>query len=315
MRNEIEIIVEKGNVDVEVDKTVIQPMLQEKETTPTKQEQTITADSGYNGLSKVKVNPIPNEYIIPDGTIEITENGSSNVSEYATASVNVTPTLQEKSTTPTTSQQNITYDNNYDGLSNVVVNAIPSEYVIPSGTINITQNGTTNVSGYANANVNVSGGADLADYFTMTIQNGTSNSAGALQSIKSIPEGTKLAPAITSLAFAFRSCNALESVPIIDTSKVTTMGSMFYGCGSLKNVPCFDTSQVVSLANAFKNCYNLTNASLDNILKMCINATGTYTQTKTLVALGLDSNYYPASTIESLSNYQDFIDAGWTIGY
>ena len=41
--------------------------MQEKEAIPTKEQQEIVPDKNYDGLSKVTVNPIPDEYIIPSG--------------------------------------------------------------------------------------------------------------------------------------------------------------------------------------------------------------------------------------------------------
>lgn len=77
----------------------------------------------------------------------------------ATADGNVQPTLQAKTATPSTSTQEIEADQNYDGLSKVTVNPIPSQYIIPTGTKNITQNGTgIDVTSYAAVDVAVQGG-------------------------------------------------------------------------------------------------------------------------------------------------------------
>lgn len=106
------------------------PNLQEKSATPTTSVQTITPDSGYDGLSQVTVNAIPSNYIEPTGNKEITANGTGiDVAAYATVSVNVPSeevSLQEKSVTPSTSTQTITPDSGYDGLSQVTVAAIPT---------------------------------------------------------------------------------------------------------------------------------------------------------------------------------------------
>lgn len=67
--------------------------LQTKTATPTKSTQSITPSSGYDGLSKVTVNPIPADYIVPSGTASITENGTHNVTEYSGIDVDVQPDL------------------------------------------------------------------------------------------------------------------------------------------------------------------------------------------------------------------------------
>lgn len=119
---------------------------------------------------------------------------------------------------------------------------------------------------------------------------------------------------VTNLEGAFYNCILFETLPQINTQNVTSMYSMFYGCSSLKNIPLLNTSKLTDMRNIFTNCPFLTDTSLDNILQMCANATA-YTRQKTLVSIGFSSSYYSASKIQALPHYQDFVNAGWTIGY
>ena len=74
----------------------------------------------HSGGGTVEV--IPEGYIKPEGTKNITENGTTDVTEVASVNVNV---------------------------------PVPEGYVKPEGTKNITENGTSDVKNYENVNVQV----------------------------------------------------------------------------------------------------------------------------------------------------------------
>ena len=75
--------------------------------------------------------------------------------KYCPEDINVIPQLKPLTVTPTKSAQNIAAPDGKVGYSSVTVEKIPDDYIIPSGTLQITSNGTYNVSGKANAMVNV----------------------------------------------------------------------------------------------------------------------------------------------------------------
>lgn len=136
--------------------------LQSKTVTPTKQQQSITPDSGYYGLSDVTVNAIPQAYqdvssvtaTAPDvlsGKVFVTAAGAVTTGTMANnGAVNKTLTAQEqsytipkgyhsgtgsvsispesKTATPTKSQQTISPTSG-KVLTSVIVEAIPAQYV------------------------------------------------------------------------------------------------------------------------------------------------------------------------------------------
>ena len=116
----------------------------------------------------------------------------------------------------------------------------------------------------------------------------------------------------TNVGYMFADCTNLQSVPLFDTNNVTDIGSMFNGCTNLQSVPLLDTSSVTNMSYMFKNCTNLSDDSLNNILMMCVNSKVS-SNYKTLSSISLSEEQ--AQKCTTLSNYQAFLDAGWTTGY
>lgn len=118
----------------------------------------------------------------------------------------------------------------------------------------------------------------------------------------------------TNISQAFSYSN-MQSMALIDTSKVIAFTQAFSNCYYLKDVPVLSFASVTAgnyLYGIFQNCSSLSNASLNNIMASCISATN-ISGTKTLRNLGLTSAQ--CTTCQGLSNYQAFLDAGWTTGY
>ena len=199
---------------------------------------------------------------------------------------------------------------------------------VPSGTINITENGEYDVTNYTKADVNI-----VSEYNAKILTTGV-NKQSAYRLITELPiidtsnmtiftnffayfYNLKEIPLVdtskaTSLQGFCQSCQSIKSIPQFNTINAYGLNNSFNGCTNLENVPILNTNKVNNFSNAFYNCPKLSNDSLNNILQMCINATS-YTGTKTLEEIGLTSTQ--ATTCQSLSNYQAFLDAGWTTGY
>ena len=222
--------------------------LQEKETTPTKEKQQIIADQQYDGLSKVVVNAIPDEYIIPNGDINIIENGTYDVTDKTNAIVNI----PEKKLGSKIITENGTYkasDDNLDGYSEVEV---------------------------------ATSGVDINEYFKSTIQGGDMygnpgwsktflkfrsplivEGANAkrlfyqypLEKLPDLLETDK----ITSTENMFGSCKLIKTIPNINTSNVTNMSEMFYACITLETLPKLNCSNVERINDVVTNCTKLQN--------------------------------------------------------
>ena len=251
---------------------VVLANLQEKETTPTKEIQQIIADQQYDGLSKVTVNPIPNEYIIPSGEIEFNQNGTYDVSDKASAKVNI----KEKVLGTKIITKNGTYkasDDDLDGYSEVEVETSGvdiNDYYLTSGSY-----------------------SDIRKYIKTIPQLDTSNVTNMnsmfynCENLISIP--LLDTSSVTDMRIMFLGCTSLITIPQLDTSSVTDMNQMFWNCTSLTTIPQLDTSKVIYMYNMFNGCKSLT----------------TIPQLDTSNVIGVDSMLSRCTSLTTLGGFQN----------
>ena len=258
--------------------------LQDKSVTPTQAQQIIFADIGYSGLNNVKIEAATSDI---DSNIQ-----SYNIKKDVTI-LGVTGNVielngEERATTPTKDTQIITPSANKNAITKMTVNPIPDEQIIPSGEINISQNGTYDVTDKASAKVKVpekqlgaktitkngtynatddnldgysqveveTSGVDINDYYDLT-----KKTSGDFRSyIKKIPMIDT--SDYTNMSSMFRDCKSLITIPQLDTSNVTDMSYMFSGCRALTTIPQLDTSKVTNMTYMFYECKPLTTIPL-----------------------------------------------------
>lgn len=118
------------------------PVLQDKTATPSNSQQEIVPDADYSGLSKVTISPVPTEEKTVNQNGVVTPTEGKYLSKVTVEVPGRVPVLQDKSVNPGTSQQEVTADEGYDGLSKVTVSGISIE----EKPVTISNEGTTEVT-------------------------------------------------------------------------------------------------------------------------------------------------------------------------
>ena len=208
---------------------------------PTKENQTILPSEGKNGLTSVFVEKIPDEYIIPSGEININSNGTYDVTDKASANVNIPEKVLGTKTITTNGTYKAT-DDNVDGYSEVVVSTSGVD-------INDYYDLTKKSSGTAYKYIKQIPMLDTSDYTAMS---GMFNGYSSLTTIPQLDTSK-----VTNMNGMFSSCESLKEIPLLNTSKVTNMNAMFNSCKGLSKIPSLDTSQVTDIETAFQNCKSL----------------------------------------------------------
>lgn len=203
-----------------------EPTTQEKTIIPTKEEQVVIPDDNIFALSKVTVEKIPDEYIIPNGDIEINSNGTYDVTEKANAIVNV-----------------------------------PEKQL---GTKTITTNGTYNASddnldGYSSVEVETSG-INANDYFETTITSSNQHNFMRNNYLKSYPIKTiTISSNVTSLQSSFSGLKEMINIE----GETKQIKSLYNAFANAYFTPYFDTSGVTSFSYSFYGYYGTEIAQYD----------------------------------------------------
>ena len=291
--------------------------LQSKSVTPTKQQQNVTPDSGYYGLSDVTVGAIPAAYQdvssttaaagdVLTGKVFVTASGAVTTGEMpnngavtktltaqeqsytipkgyhsGTGSVSISP--ESKTATPTTAQQTISPTAG-KVLTSVIVEAIPSQYVDTSEATaaagDILEGATAYVDGEE-----VTG--------TMPNNGAVNKTLDATMQSYTIPEGYHNGEGAVNVSLETKNATPTKSPQTISPSAGKLLSSV----------------SVAAIPDAYQDVTGVTAAAADVLTgKTIVSATGE------TVRGAMPNNGAVAGTIDGLTTTSYPVPAGYTSG-
>ena len=187
------------------------------------------------------------------------------------------------------------------------IDSIPTG-ITPTGTLAISQNGTYDVTNYASANVNVSGGGS----FEINDATALFYEGARIDEIDKYLNA--LSETLLSTAFMFFNCQSLTSIDLsnIDTSSVTDMRIMFSGCSNLTNLDLsnFDMSNVTLMISMFSRCSSLTSLKIGSSVSSYSNVTNSsalFDNCKNLVSVTINGiNVLPITHTNAFYNMKSY---------
>lgn len=291
--------------------------LQSKSVTPTKQQQNVTPDSGYYGLSDVTVGAIPAAYQdvssvtaaagdVLTGKVIVTADGKVTTGTmanngavakvltaadpsytvpkgYHSGTGTVSISSEEKTVTPTTEQQVVSPAEG-KVLSTVTVNAIPSQYVDTSEATAAAGDILEGATAYA-------GGEEITG--TMPNNGAVSKTLDATTQSYTIPAGYHNGEGAVNVSLETKSATPTKSPQTISPSAGKLLSSV----------------SVAAIPAAYQDVTGVTAAAADVLTgKTIVSATGETVQG------AMPNNGATSGTIDGLTTTSYSVPAGYTSG-